>query len=316
MPALATTGQEVRALVRPGANLESLSALGVEAVPGDLTDRDSVLSAMQGCQVVVHAGGVFRLWGDSRTFERTNVEGTAYMLEAALRSGVRRFIHISSVAIIGKPEPGRVIDETHPLHPSDSYQRSKFDAENVVRMYHLTTGIPVIILRPGAYYGPWGRYGWNRLFFEDPLRGLLIQVHFGRRLTFPAYTPDVAQAVVAALNRGRPGQIYNVCGEPIRHREANRVISRLGGLSPFRLNVPGWLLVALAQAMERRAERQGREPFYPLSLAPYVFHDWPVSHAKAKAELGFEPTPFEVGACQTLKWYRDHGLWKTRRELC
>ncbi len=315
-PALVATGEPVRALVRSTSRADFLEPLGVEVVRGDLTDRDSVLQAMQGCRAVVHAGGVFRLWGEAPTFERPNVEGTAYILEAALRCNVERLVHISSVAVIGLPQAGRTIDESHPAQPADAYQRSKLDSENVVRMYHRTSGIQAIILRPGAYYGPWGRYGWNRLFFEDPLRGLLIQVHGGKRLTFPAFVPDVAAAAVAALSKGRAGEIYNICGEPLTHREANRIISRLAGIPGFRLNVPAGALVALARNMDRSAAANGREPFYPLNLAQYVFHDWNVSSAKARDELGFTPTPFEEGACQTLQWYKDQGLWKTRRELC
>jgi dihydroflavonol-4-reductase len=312
-PALAGAGYPVRALVRPGSDTAFLESLDVELAPGDLTDRDSVLEAMQGCRMAIHAGGLFRLWGEARSFERTNVEGTAYMLEAALRAGIDRFVHISTVAVIGRPERGQVIDEEHPLRPVDAYQRSKFDAENVVRMYFLTTGIPTVVLRPGAYYGPWGRYGWNRLFFEDPLRGLRVQVHGGKRLTFPAYTPDVAAAAVAALSRGKPGQTYNVAGDPITHREANQVISRLAGIPSFRWNVPAFAMVALAHGLEWWSHRSGREPFYPLSLEHYVFHDWQVSSDKAWQELGFAPTPFEEGACRTLEWYASQGIPKTRR---
>ena len=312
-PALIAAGHQVRALVRPDSDAAFLDELGIESALGDLTERESVLRAMQGCRMAVHAGGLFRLWGEARRFERSNVEGTAYMLEAALRAGIDRFIYISTVAVIGRPEPGKIIDEAHPLRPMDGYQRSKFDAENVVRMYFLTTGIPTIVLRPGAYYGPWGRYGWNRLFFEDPLRGLRLEVHGGKRITFPAFTPDVAAAVIAALSRGSPGQTYNVSGESISHREANRIISRQAGISGFRFPVPGALLLALAQGLDWRAQRNGREPFYPLSLENYVFHDWRVSSEKARQELGFAPTPFEDGACQTLEWYESQGILKTRR---
>ena len=313
VPALVAAGYPVRALVRPTSDATFLKRLGVEIAVGDLADRESVLQAMDGSHSVVHGGGLFRLWGDARAFERSNVEGTAYMLEAALRHNVERFIHISSIAAIGRPEPGRVIDESHPLRPLDDYQRSKFDAENVVRMYHLTAQLPVIILRAGAFYGPWGRYAWNRLFFEDPLKGLRIQVHSGRRLTFPVFVPDVAQAVLSAFTRGRPGEVYNVCGDPISHREANRIISRHAGISPRRVNVPDRLLVTLAREMARLAERSGREPYFPLSLEPYVFCDWPVTSLKARNELGFEPTPFDQGACRTVEWYREIGFLKNRR---
>jgi dihydroflavonol-4-reductase len=310
---LANAGFSIRALVRAASETRQLRELGAELVPGDLREAGSISAAMQGCQYLIHAAGLFRFWGPAREFERSNVEGTAYVLEAALRSGVERVVHVSTLAVIGSPPSGAVIDEATPCHPADAYQRSKFDGEHLVRMYHQTTGLPVVILRPGAFYGPWGRYAFNRLFFEDPLKGLLIQVHGGRRLTFPAFVPDVARMCVSALTNGRPGETYNVSGASLPHHAVNRVVSRLAGLPGVRVNVPAGAMLALARWSTRRAERTGREPYYPLNLASYVFNDWDVSSAKAQAELGFAPTAFEDGAGQTLEWYWSTGLFKRRR---
>lgn len=305
-------GYRVRALARPSSNTRHLVQLGVEIVRGDVRDAAAVDAAAQGCRYVVHAAGLFRLWGEAREFERTNVEGTAYVLEAARRHGVERLVHVSTVAVVGWP-PAELINEATPCNPADAYQRSKLDGENLVRMFHATTGLPAVILRPGAFYGPWGRYGFNRLFFEDPLKGLLIQVHGGRRVTFPAFVPDVASTIVAALRDGRPGEVYNVCGECLPHRTVNRVVSRLARLPGLRVNVPERAMLALARWMARRARRTGREPYYPLALAPYVFMDWHVSSAKAQAQLDFRPTPFDEGARQTLEWYWSSGLFRAPR---
>jgi nucleoside-diphosphate-sugar epimerase len=310
---LDAAGYAIRALVRPASDTRHLQALGAELALGDLREAAAVHAAAAGCQFLIHAAGLFRFWGPAREFERANVEGTAYVLEAALRHGLERVVHVSTLAVVGAPPPGVVLDEAAPCRPADPYQRSKLDGENLVRMFHRTTGLPAIILRPGAFYGPWGRYAFNRLFFEDPLKGLLIQVHRGRRLTFPAFAPDVARACLSALATGRPGETYNVSGESLSHSAVNRVISRLAGLPPWRLNVPAALMLALARWSTRRAERTGREPYYPLSLASYVFHDWNVNSAKARAELGFSPTPFEVGARQTLDWYWSSGLYRRAR---
>ncbi len=310
---LVQLGYNVRALVRSTSDTRHLSELGVELVTGDVRGSASVNAAVIGCRFVVHGAGLFRFWGEVREFERTNAEGAAYVLEAARRHDVEKLVHISTVVVVGTPPPDQTIDETTPCHPADPYQRSKLDGENLVRMFHKTTRLPAVILRPGAFYGPWGRYAFNRLFFEDPLKGLLIQVHGGKRLTFPVFVPDVARVIVAALKDGRPGETYNVSGEPLAHREVNRVVSRLAGLPGLRLNVPARSMLALSSWMTRQAERTGREPYYPLNLASYVFNDWPVSSAKAKAELGFVPTPFEEGARQTLEWYASTGLFRTRR---
>ncbi len=309
---LVAQGMSVRALARPSSDTRHLAQLGVEVVRGDVRQAAAIDAAVVGCRYVVHAAGLFRLWGEAREFERTNVEGTAYVLEAARRHSVERLVHVSTVAVVGSPPPAP-IDETTPCKPADTYQRSKLDGENLVRMFHATTGLPAVILRPGAFYGPWGRYAFNRLFFEDPLKGLLIQVHQGRRLTFPAFVPDVARAIGAALGAGRPGEVYNICGECLPHHAVNQVVSRLARLPGWRLNVPERAMLTLAHWMARRAQRTGREPYYPLALAPYVFMDWQVSSAKAQAELGFAPTPFAEGARQTLEWYWSSGLFRAPR---
>jgi dihydroflavonol-4-reductase len=305
---LVAGGYQVRALVRATSDTRQLRELGVALCTGDVRDAASVDAAVAGSDYVVHAAGLFRLWGEVRDFERTNVEGTAYVLEAALRHGVQKLVHISTVAVAGNPSPGQLLEEGTPCRPVDAYQRSKVDGENLVRMFYQNARLPAVILRPGAFYGPWGRYAFNRLFFEDPLRGLLIQVHWGRRLTFPVFVPDVARVIVAALRSGRPGETYTFAGDPMTHRQVNQVVSRLAGLPPFRLNVPTQAMLGLARWLGQRAARTGREPYYPLNLASYVFYDWNVSSAKTRAELSFVPTPFTEGARQTLEWYRSLGL--------
>jgi dihydroflavonol-4-reductase len=300
----------VRALVRPLSNWQYLRDLGVDLAWGDVREVDSVQKAVEGCRFVVHGAGLFRFWGKPREFERTNVHGAGNVMEAARRAGVEKVAHISTIAIMGNPPRGMVIDESTPPQPSDAYQQSKWDGEKLVRQYFEHTRLPVVILRPGAFYGLWGHYAFNRLFFEDPLKGLRIEVHRGQRYTFPIFVPDLARAIESALRLGRPGEVYNVSGESLTHREANRIISRLAGISPLRVNVPGWAMVALAGAWTRLAELTGREPYYPLSLRGYVFNDWRVSSAKAQAELGFTATPFEDGARQTLEWYWESGMFK------
>ncbi len=304
IPTLTQAGFPVRALVRTTSQSDFLKQYEVETVVGDLLNRDSLMEAMKGCRYVIHAGGLFRLWGDKEVFEQTNVQGTAHMIEAALRSNIERFVHVSTVVVVGVPENGRVIDETYPCKPEDDYQRSKYDAENMVRMFAQSARFPAIILRPGAFYGPWGRYAWNRIFFEDPMRGLRLQVHNGKRLTFPAFVPDVARGILAALEKGRVGETYNLSADPLTHTAANQVISKLAGISPHRFNCPANLMLWLARQMERIAQETHREPFYPVALAKYVFYDWNVSSQKARAELGFTPTPFEEGARQTVEWYK------------
>ncbi len=313
VPQLLAAGYRVRVLARETSNTAHLRDPNVELVVGDVLDKASVERGVAGCRHVVHAAGLFRFWGPQEVFERVNVQGTAQVVEAALHHQVERFVHISTIAVVGQHPADVVIDEDVKCQPADPYQRSKLDAENFVRMFQRAAKLPAVILRPGAFFGPWGRYAFNRLFFEDPLRGLRIQVHGGHRLTFPAFVPDVARAVVSALERGRPGETYNVSGEPLTHQAVNATVSRLAGISAARLNVSADLMLRVAKWLTDRAERTKREPYYPVHLASYVFQDWRVSSDKARRELGFQPTPFEDGARSTLEWYWSQKIFRRPR---
>lgn len=312
VPLLVRRGYHVRVLTRHPHQYPWLNALPVEIVTGDVEDSSLIHAAVQGCEYVVHAAGRFSFWGKREQFERTNVTGAENVMHAALAAGVSRFIHVSTVVVVGQPLPNAVVDETHPTHPADPYQRSKLKGEQLALRYFHDHGLPVVVLRPGAFYGPHGRYAFNRLFLQDPLRGLLIKVDNGTHITFPVYIGDVAESVLLALDRGRPGEVYNICGESITHNQANDIVSDEAGITHVRLNVPGWLMIALAYAWTALSEFTHVEPYYPLNLRSYVFNNWRVSSDKAKRELGFYARDFREGVRATLHWYWDEGIIRRR----
>ena len=233
----------------------------------------------------------------------TNVGGTENVLRAAANVPLKKMIHISTVALIGTPDRSRIVDEDHPAHPADNYQWSKLQAEQLVIRY-CAKGVPAVILRPGAFYGPLGTYAFNRLFFRDPMRGIIMQVNGGRYVTFPVYIADVAQAILRAFECGRVGETYNISGESLTHKEAFDIICKEGNIRYPRMTIPGWLGIAVARVLTALATVTRREPFWPITLRSYVYNYWNVSSEKAKRELGFVPTDFREGARRTLAWYR------------
>ena len=273
-------------------------------VKGDLIDKDRLATVINGAKQVIHAGGLFRFWGDETNFMKTNTQGTENILNAAVGAGVERFIHISSVAVIGNPDPTNIVDETHTPQPADAYQRSKYQGEQIALQYGQDHDLDVIVLRPGAYYGPFGEYAFNRLFFKDPMRGIIMQVNGGRYINFPVYISDVVQGIMKALERGKSGEIYNICGDWISHKDAFDIICEEANLWYPRLTIPGWMGIMASRVLEVIAKITGREPFWPLNLKSYVYNNWRVSTEKAQRELGFVPTEFRDGAKRTIEWYR------------
>jgi dihydroflavonol-4-reductase len=305
---LTKQGYALRALVRPSSDTSALETLQLNIVRGDITNEAAVGAAMEGCEVVIHAAAHFRFWGEPGPFFKTNVDGTACMVRAALAAKIKKFIHISTIIVVGPQKPGVVITEKTPCRPhsTDFYAQTKFLGESLIQQY-CRKGLPAVILRLGALYGPYGHYAFNRLFFEEFLRNWRAQVHQGQHIIFPCYVESAAKGIEAALKRGQIGETYNICDESITHWEANRIVSQLAGRSSWRINVPAWVILSLVQILEAISRFTRREPYYPQNLKPYVFNDWTVDSSKAKQALEFRQIPFTEGAQHTLEWYRSIG---------
>lgn len=305
IPTLCRQGYAVRVFTRqPESNLWLKRYPGVSVFSGDLRHAEQVQRAVEGCQYIVHAGGYFRFWGDEREFFETNALGTENVMEAARLAGVERVIHISSVAVIGQPDPQNIIDEAYPPNPVEPYQQSKLRGEQIAMRYLHDHNVPVVILRPGAYYGPMGEYAFNRLFFRDPMRGIIMQIDGGRYIIFPAYIGDVARSIDLALTKASIGEVYNICGDWISHREAFDIVVREAKLHWPRLKIPGWVGVNTSRFLTFASNLTGREPFWPINMRSYVYNNWRVSNEKARQSLGFVPLDFVEGARRTIAWYR------------
>ena len=276
----------------------------LEIISGDIRDRQLIADCVKGCQYVIHAGGKFSFWGDDCEFEDVNVTGAKNVMDACRDEQVERVIHVSTVILIGTPDNDGIVDENHPVNPQDPYQRSKWHAEQLVRSYHTKYDVPVIILRPGAFYGPLGTYAFNRLFFRDALRGLMVQLDGGNYITFPVYIGDAVQSIHLALERGRIGEIYNIAGEWMTHNEVFAVIKELTGIWYPKIPISRQVVIPFARLLTLLSKVTHREPFYPINLRSVIFNNWRVSSDKARRELGFVPTDFRVGAKRTLEWYQ------------
>lgn len=304
IPRLCQAGYPLRVLTRHPQKHTWLDVYpNVKIIHGDVRTGDG-LEAVQGCEYVIHAAGLFSMWSMAGDFEATNALGTENLLNLATQANVKRFIYISTIAVIGNPQPNLIIDESHPPRPADYYQASKLHAEQIVRRFHDEKSLETIILRPGAFYGPLGDYAFNRLFFTDPMRGIIMQPDGGNYLTFPIYIADVAQCILLALKKGRSGEIYNVADESISHRTVYDIVCEEANLRWPRIYLPSFIGINFSRFLSALSRLTRREPFYPLGLRSYVFNDWCVTSEKAKQELAFEPTPFREGAKRTIAWYK------------
>jgi nucleoside-diphosphate-sugar epimerase len=208
---LAQEGRAVRGLVR---RAEARLPKGVRPVLIDLEgDARSLEPALAGSEVVVHCAAHLGDGARDR-FRRVNVGGTRALLDAAVRAGVRRFVHVSSIAVYGWARPGSVVGPEHGYDPCpelrDDYAWSKIEADRWVGLYNARGLLDTVTLRPGIIYGR-GRDFVARMFRN--LAG--VRLIFGPpRMRVPlVHVTDVVDAVVQAVTRpARVARPVNVVG--------------------------------------------------------------------------------------------------------
>jgi dTDP-glucose 4,6-dehydratase len=252
---------------------------------GDICDAVATESAMAGCDAVVHFAAeshVDRSISQPADAIRTNVTGTSVLLQAARKLQIERFVHISSDEVYGDIRQGSFSDENFPLIPSSPYSASKAAADLIVLSFVRTYNFPALITRCSNNYGP-------HQFTEKFLPLMIVRALAGKPL--PIYgdglqqrnwlhVEDNCRAVLAVLERGRLGHVYNIGGAEVKDNltMARDLLKIIGKPESLISHVP---------------DRPGHDRRYALNSG------------KIKSELGWKPLiPLEEGLRQTVAWYR------------
>ncbi len=304
--ALRVRGHEVRALVRPGAAISDLEALGVERRTGDVTVPASLPHALEGIEAVAHLAGVLNASRDS-TYDRVNREGTMHLAVACHDQALRRFAFVSSLAAQGPSAPGHPHRHAGDEHPYNAYGRSKLAAEAILRREAAEHGLPVTILRPATVYGPrdpevaaWGRLARLRL----------LPIVDGMEMCF-LHVEDLVSLVADVLERDDApvGPFFVSDGECHRMERVADLVERLAGAPPaLRLPLSPGLLELVGTAAERLARATGIGALAARSLGELRASGWACVPDEAREALGFEPRHHLAdGLPEVFAWYRAHG---------
>ena len=303
-------GFAVRAMVRRPASAANLAGIDVEVVEADMRDRAAMERAVDGCRHVFHVAADYRLWApDPSEIERTNVDGTRNVMEAALRAGVERVVYTSSVATLKLRDDGGAADESVALTADQAigaYKRSKVRSEELVVAMIRERALPAVIVNPSTPVGPHDAR-------PTPTGRIIVEAASGR---MPGYidtglnivhVDDVAAGHLAALERGRIGERYILGGQNVALGDLLGDIARLVGRRPPTLRMPRRMLYPLAYAAEAIASITKREPFLTvdgLHLARYRMF---FTSAKAERELGYVARPYGEALADAIAWFRANG---------
>lgn len=308
---LLKAGDRVRILARHSANVEPLQTRGVEVVYGDLSDKASLKTAVEGIDIVYHLGAA--MGGSWADYEEVTVKGTQRMLDVSLAAGVQRFVHISSLAVyqVYGLKRNAIIDETRPCDPTPekvgSYSRSKVEAEKIVLQYY-GKGLPVTIIRPGLIYGPRGRVMFPHIgqFLKNKIFLLIGQ---GTNLLPFTYVENTVEAIrLAGINDAAVGQIYQVVDDSeITQREyLNKFMAATQSKFPT-LPIPFFFFISAAFLVDR-LKSFGLLKSSTFSQYGVIskYKSLRFDSSKAKKELDWDPRiGLDEGLSKTFSWYNN-----------
>lgn len=299
---LRAAGHDVIALVRSLESTSNLSDIGVGLAKGDITEKESMREPMRGVDGVFHCAAWYKIGADERwTAQRINVDGTRNVLELVRDLKIPKAVYTSTLAVNSHTR-GVVVDESYRYFgPHLSvYDETKWRAHYAVAEPMMREGLPVVIVQPGLVYGP----GDHSLVAKTLRRYLLGELPVAPRETAFcfAHVDDVARGHILAMEKGRTGESYFICGAPMSVVEVLRLCERICGRRAPRVHAPPGLL-KISSALMRVVERVISVPelYSAEALLVNAGTTYLGSDAKARRELGFTTRPLEEGLRETLR---------------
>jgi dihydroflavonol-4-reductase len=304
---LVVRGDEVVALVRDLHKARDLLPAQVELAPGDVTDQAAVREAASGADGVFNCMGIYEQWvRRARVFEEVNAVGALNVIAASRQAGARRAVHTSTFDVF-EAERGEIVreDRVADYPKGTAYERSKQRAEELV-LGEARHGIEVVIVNPSAVYGPgpWASAGVDRVV-RDAIRSRLPAVPPGGMTL--AFVDDVAEAHLAAFDRGRPGERYILADGFATNREICSLAVETAGRGRVPPTMPAPLARLLAAAGEGVSRAIRRPPLLGRGQLHFLLWQACADSAKAQAELDFRPLPWSEGIPRTVRWMLDSG---------
>jgi nucleoside-diphosphate-sugar epimerase len=286
---------------------ELLARAGLAIVEAALDDSPRLRAALAGHEVIIHlAAAQHEAEAPESHFRKVNVEGTRNLLTLAVATGVRRFVHGSTIGVYGQASNG-VLDEASPLAPDNPYGRTKAEAERVV--HEFCGRLETVIVRISETYGP----ADLRLLklFKAIQSGRYITLGDGRNERQLIYVEDLCRALLAAARAPQAvGETVILAGnERLTTDDMVAAISAALGKPPASRHIPLWPFDVAAAVCERCLPPLGLKPPLYRRRLDFFRKSFSFSTERAQRVLDFRPEiPFTDGARRTADWYRSTGL--------
>jgi nucleoside-diphosphate-sugar epimerase len=280
---------------------------GVRKFQGDITDKESVRRAMNGCSQVYHLAAYAKNWAPSmQPYLANNVVGMCHVCSVAHEVGVERIVWSSTMLTFGSTSPGVIGDETmaRSSRVYTEYENSKLAAEGDAAAF-VEDGLPLVIVNPTRVFGPGHLNESNsvsRLIDMYDRGKLPFLLGGGRNVGNWVYIDDVVQGLVLAMEEGHFGEKYILGGENLSLKDFLRLVDRVSGKRHFQVTIRRPAAMTYAWLQKKRAERFGVYPQITPEWVRVFLTDWAYSSAKARCELGYEITPMDEAVRRTYEW--------------
>lgn len=304
---LLAEGFAVRILTRRPGKAETLWPRDrVQLVAGGLDQADSLTCLVEDASIVFHLAGEIR---DQARFQVVNVDGTRNLLQACRDKNIARFVHLSSVGVMGARKSGAV-DESYPCRPRNAYETSKLEGERAVSEAYKEHGLPVAIARPTIVFGPGIKSGSDSLaaWLRAIKRGVFRYVGHGGYAANYVYVSDVVAALLLlSRHESSVGRTLIISDSCDLRSFVDHAASAMGTAVPG--TIPYWLAWCAACGLEL-AGRIGRfNPPLNFARVEALTSRTRYSGDLISRDLDFRPPiGWQSGLDQTIQWYQREGL--------
>lgn len=309
---LISKGIPVRASVRNIRNKEPFAGLGCEVVQADITNKISLINALQGVETFYAVGAAFKLWAKDPKKEiyDVNISGTRNMIEAAAEAGVKRIVYVSSIAALDYSKlPAR---ESNGYNPDrrDMYYNSKNDGEKLAFELAKKHQVELVAVLPAAMIGG---EAFAPLNVSYNIINLILkkQIPVETNITLNWIdVKDVAEGCYLAATKGKTGERYILANEKCTSIKQTTEIAR--ELFPelkikLPIAVPKPILYGLAWLMELGSKISGKAPLLTIkdiAMFSGLQQDFDIS--KARAELGFSPRSSAIAVKEAMHYLQEN----------
>lgn len=300
--------KKIRVFTLPNEDLKPLEGLNVEIVEGDVRDINSLINAFTGAEIVYHLAGIVSILPDiDGLLYQVNVLGTRNVVNACLKTDVKRLIYTSSIHALKEPPHGTQIDETCPFEPEYSrggYDQSKAQASIEV-LKGVDKGLDAVLICPSGIIGPYD-------YKISQMGRLFVDFMKGNQKTYidGAYdfvdVRDVAEGLILASKYGKSGESYILSGEQITVHELMSYLEKITGMGAPKVKMPLWLVKEVSKVAPMYYKLTKNKPLFTSYSIEVLNSNCNISSAKAQKELNFSSRTLKESIRDSVEWFKEN----------